>query len=73
MNALLDQVGTASPAGLPGLYDEVDKQAWAGYVDLPLVQVPVVVALNSQLLNVEAGPYFGDLAWDEQDWGFRAS
>jgi hypothetical protein len=35
--------------------------------------VPVVVARNSSLLNVEPGPYFGDIAWDEQDWGFRAS
>ncbi|HXW81721.1 MAG TPA: hypothetical protein VEJ84_19605, partial [Acidimicrobiales bacterium] len=73
MNALLDQIGSASPAGLPAVYDEVDKQAWADYVDLPLVQVPVVVGLNSQLLNVEVGPYFADLAWDEQDWGFRAT
>jgi hypothetical protein len=40
---------------------------------MPLVQVPVVVALNSQLLNVEVGPYLDDLAWDEQDWGFRAT
>ena len=73
MNALLGHLGSATPAALPALYDEVDKQAWAAYVDLPLVQVPVVVALNSQLLNVEAGPYFGDIAWDEQDWGFRAT
>ncbi len=73
MNTLLGRLGTATPAALPALYDEVDKQAWAAYADLPLVQVPVVVALNAQLLNVEAGPYFGDIAWDEQDWGFRAT
>jgi ABC-type transport system substrate-binding protein len=73
MKALLGQVATTPPASLSALYDEVDKQAWADYTDLPLVQVPVVVAVNSQLLNVEAGPYFAYIAWDEQDWGFRAT
>jgi ABC-type transport system substrate-binding protein len=72
MDALFGQVATAAPAQLPGLYDEVDNQAWADFVDVPLVQVPVLVVVGPGLLNVRAGPYFGDLAWDEQVWGFRS-
>jgi len=72
MNALANEIRSAAPAELPALYDEIDDQAWKDFVDIPLVQVPVVVARNSSLLNVEPGPYFADIAWDEQDWGFRA-
>jgi peptide/nickel transport system substrate-binding protein len=72
MNALANEIRSVAPAQLPALYDEIDDQAWKDFVDIPLVQVPVVVARNSSLLNVEPGPYFGDIAWDEQDWGFRA-
>jgi hypothetical protein len=72
MNALIARIPTATPVELPGLYDQVDAQAWADFVDLPLVQLPVLVALNPHLLNVQAGPYFGDMAWDEQTWGFRS-
>jgi peptide/nickel transport system substrate-binding protein len=72
MNALANEIRSVAPAELPALYDEIDDQAWKDFVDIPLAQVPVVVARNSSLLNVEPGPYFGDIAWDEQDWGFRA-
>ena len=72
MNALANEIRSVAPAQLSALYDEIDDQAWKDFVDIPLVQVPVVVARNSSLLNVEPGPYFGDIAWDEQDWGFRA-
>ena len=70
MDALLARA-TASPTSQwPSLYDEVDARAWSAAVDLPLVQVPVVVAVGSSLLNVAPGPYFEDLAWNEQEWGF---
>ena len=72
MDALFGQIPTATPAELPGLYDQIDTQAWKDFVDLPLVPVPVVVVVNPHLLNVKAGPYFGDIAWDEQNWGFRS-
>jgi peptide/nickel transport system substrate-binding protein len=72
MDALLDQIATAKAALLPALYDQVDTQAWKDYVDLPLVPVPVIVATNHSLLNLEPGPYYGDIAWDEQDWGFAS-
>jgi peptide/nickel transport system substrate-binding protein len=72
MNTLANEIRSATPAELPALYDEIDDQAWKDFVDIPLVGVPVVVARNSSLLNVEPGPYFGEIAWDEQDWGFRA-
>jgi len=72
MNALANAIGSVTPAELPALYDDIDDQAWKDFVDIPLVQVPVVVARSSSLLNIEPGPYFGDIAWDEQDWGFRA-
>jgi peptide/nickel transport system substrate-binding protein len=73
MNALLGQMTTAPPARLPALYGEVDELAWKDYVDLPLVPLPVVVAANSKLLNLTVGPYLGDIAWNEEDWGFLAS
>jgi peptide/nickel transport system substrate-binding protein len=73
MNALLGQLATAQPSTLPALYQDVDTLAWKDFVDLPLVQLPLVVAVNSKLLNVNVGPFFGDIAWDEQDWGFLAS
>lgn len=72
LDALLARIGTATPAQLPALYDQVDAQAWADFADLPLVQLPVLVVLGTHLLNVRAGPYFGDVAWDEQTWGFRS-
>jgi hypothetical protein len=72
MDALLGQIPTATPAELPDLYDQIDTQAWKDFVDLPLVPVPVVVVVNPHLLNVKAGPYFDDMAWDEQNWGFRS-
>ena len=72
LDALLGRVATATPGQLPALYGQVDAQAWAGFVDLPLVQLPVLVALDAHLLNVRAGPYLGDIAWDEQTWGFRS-
>ena len=70
MNALLEQVRTLPPAQLPALYDQVDTRAWEDFVDLPLVPVPVVVAFNRRLLNLQPGPFYGDITWDEQDWGF---
>jgi peptide/nickel transport system substrate-binding protein len=72
MDALLRQVPTTPAAGLPALYDQVDAQAWKDYVDLPLVPVPVIVATASGLLNLEPGPDYSDIAWDEQDWGFAS-
>lgn len=71
MNALLARAVAAPASQWPALYDEVDQRAWSGLVDLPLVQVPVVVAVSSGLLNVSPGPYFANLAWDEQGWGFQ--
>jgi peptide/nickel transport system substrate-binding protein len=73
MDALLGQLRTTAVAGLPALYQAVDTLAWKDFVDLPLVQLPVVVAVNSKLLNVNVGPFFGDVAWNEEDWGFLAS
>jgi ABC-type transport system substrate-binding protein len=72
MDALLAQLATATAGQLPGLYDQLDAQAWADFVDLPLVQLPVLVVVDPHLLNVQAGPYFGEMAWDEQNWGFRS-
>jgi peptide/nickel transport system substrate-binding protein len=72
MDGLLARIPTATLAQLPSLYDQVDAQAWADFVDLPLVQLPVLVVVNPHLLNVEVGPFFGDMAWDEQTWGFRS-
>jgi hypothetical protein len=72
LHALLARIATATPAQLPAVYDEVDTQVWADFADLPLVQLPVLVVLGSHLLNVRAGAYFGDLAWDEQTWGLRS-
>ena len=72
MDALLAQILTAKAALLPALYDQVDTLAWKDYVDLPLVPVPVIVASNHRLLNLEPGPYYGDIASDEQDWGFAS-
>ena len=73
MNALASEVPSANPATLAGLYQTVDTMAWKDYVDLPLVQLPVVVAVNSKLLNLDVGPFFGDIAWNEENWGFLAS
>jgi peptide/nickel transport system substrate-binding protein len=72
MNKLLAEIPAAPPADLPALYDEVDAKVWADYVDLPLVPVPVIVATRRGLLNVEPGPYYDGIAWDEQDWGFAS-
>lgn len=72
VDAMLARIGTATPAQLPALYDQVDAQAWADFADLPLVQLPVLVVLGPHLLNVRGGAYFGDIAWDEQTWGFRS-
>jgi ABC-type transport system substrate-binding protein len=73
VNALAAQLGTASAARIPALYQSIDALAWKDFVDLPLVQLPVLVAANSKLLNLKVGPFFGDIAWDEQDWGYLAS
>jgi len=71
-DGLLAELSTASPALLPTLDDEVDALAWKDFVDLPLVQVPVVIAVNKGLLNLQPGPYYSNIAWDEQDWGFAS-
>jgi hypothetical protein len=73
MNALAAELGTATPARLPGLYQSIDALAWKDFVDLPLVQLPILVAADSKLLNLKVGPFFSHIAWDEQDWGFLAS
>jgi ABC-type transport system substrate-binding protein len=72
MDTLLAQIPTSSEVGRAALYDQVDAQAWTDAVDLPLVAVPVIVATNRQLLNVEPGPYYGNIVWNEQDWGYQA-
>jgi len=72
MNALVAEIGELPASQLPALYDQVDTRAWDDYVDLPLVQVPVVTAIGHGLLNVQPGPYFGNIAWNEQDWGYAA-
>jgi hypothetical protein len=33
----------------------------------------VLVAVNSKLLNLRVGAYFGNIAWNEEDWGFLVS
>jgi peptide/nickel transport system substrate-binding protein len=73
MNALVSQMATTAPDQLPALYQEADVLAWRDDVDLPLVQLPVLVAANSKLLNLSVGAYFGNIAWNEEDWGFLAS
>lgn len=73
MNSLLRQIATAPAAKLGALYTEIDDLAWKGYVDLPLVQLPVVVAVNSKLQNVDVGAFFGNIAANEEDWGFLSS
>lgn len=70
MQALVDLVPKTPAAALPVLYDQVDTRAWKDFVDLPLVQLPVLVVRAAKLLNVTAGPYFSLVAFDEQDWGF---
>jgi len=72
MTKLLEQLATTGPAQLPALYDQIDAQIWSDLVDLPLVAVPVLVATAPGLLNVGTGAYFGDLAWDEEIWGFAS-
>ncbi len=73
MGALLAEVPAAAPAKLLTIFQQVDERAWKDYVDVPLVQVPVVVAVNSKLLKVNIGPFFGRIAWNEENWGFPAS
>ncbi|MGH9107118.1 MAG: ABC transporter substrate-binding protein, partial [Acidimicrobiales bacterium] len=73
MDALLARVPTTPAGQLPAVFDQVDNQAWQSAADLPLVAVPVVVATNDKLLNLQVGPWPADIAWDEQDWGFEAS
>jgi peptide/nickel transport system substrate-binding protein len=73
MDALLAEVPTATAAKQLALFQQVDERAWKDYVDVPLVQVPMVVAVNSKLLNVNVGPFLGDIAWNEENWGFPAS
>lgn len=72
MDALLARAAVATGADRLSLYGEVDSLAWADFVDLPLVALPVLVVTSPHLLNVHAGPYLGQLAWDEEDWGFEA-
>jgi ABC-type transport system substrate-binding protein len=73
MNVLAAQIPKAPAAALPALYGAVDALAWKDFVDVPLVQVPVIVASSSNLLNVAVGPFWAALAWDEEDWGIAAS
>jgi peptide/nickel transport system substrate-binding protein len=71
MSALLAEIPTVPAAQLPSLYGLVDSRAWADFVDIPLVWVPEMVVVKAGLLNVlPAGPYLGDLASGEANWGF---
>ena len=72
MNDLLARAAVASGAEEEALYGQVDDRAWGDFADLPLIAVPVLFAYSSHLLNVQPGPYFGQVAWDEEDWGFEA-
>jgi len=72
MDALVALVPTTAASELPALYDRIDAQAWKDFVDLPLVQLPVVFAVKRGLLNLEPGPYYADLSGDEQEWGFAS-
>jgi len=72
MDSLLTELGSAAPGQLSSLYDQVDALAWKDFVDLPLVAVPIVFAVERGLLNLEPGPYYANLAWDEQEWGFAS-
>ncbi len=73
MDALLRQAATASGPRRLAIYGQVDALAWQDAADMPLVAVPVLVAANPGLLNLQVGPYFSQVAWDEQYWGFKAS
>jgi peptide/nickel transport system substrate-binding protein len=72
MNVLLTEASSAVGAARQVLYDQADVRAWDDFTDLPLVQLPVLVVYSSALKNVEVGPYYGGVAWDEEDWGFSA-
>jgi peptide/nickel transport system substrate-binding protein len=72
MNLLLARASRAPGTELPAVYDKLDALAWKDAVDLPLVAVPVIVALDTQLLNVQPGPWPDAIAWNEEDWGFAA-
>lgn len=69
MLALLALVPATPAAQLAALYGQVDTRAWLDFTDLPLVQLPVLVARQSDVLNVSPGPYVAQLGFNEQDWG----
>ena len=52
MSSLLAEIHTVPAAQLSSLYGLVDVQAWADFVDIPLVWVPEIVAAKARLLNV---------------------
>ncbi|HYA45512.1 MAG TPA: ABC transporter substrate-binding protein, partial [Acidimicrobiales bacterium] len=69
---LIAGAGASGTAARLVFYREVDAEVWADFVDLPLVAIPVLVASNSGLLNMRPGPYWSQLAWDAENWGFKA-
>jgi hypothetical protein len=71
MSSLLAEIQTVPAAQFSSLYGLIDVQAWADFVDIPLVWVPEIVAVKAGLLNVlPAGPYLGGIASGEANWGF---
>lgn len=69
MQGLVDVLARAPASGQDSVYGQVDTRAWRDAVDLPLVQLPVLVVKNANLVNVTPGPYFSQLVSDEEAWG----
>lgn len=70
MQGLLAVLGRTPAAGQDSVYDQVDTRAWRDFIDLPLVQLPVLEVTNPKLLYVPVGPYFSQVGSNEEDWGF---
>jgi peptide/nickel transport system substrate-binding protein len=73
LDGLVAQADAATGAGRLSLYNQIDALAWTDAVDLPLVQLPVLVVHPTNLLNVTFNPGIAGLAWDEEAWGVKAA
>ena len=72
MDALLGQIATSTPAELTALYHQIDARGLDGLRRLPPGPSAGARGREPALAQRQCRPYFGDMAWDEQVWGFRS-
>lgn len=69
IDALVDAASAAQDGQRQTVIDEVDQEAWASYLDLPLFALPQAIVCQTDIVGVAPNPSPDGPAYDAASWG----